>query len=116
MSFWAKIGVVIKADHLECFEQACEACDLIFDQDNMMIYQKQGRGYARLVEADGGYQIYTDVDEKWNALTKQLGKEYGPLLQGYSKRVVKKVTMEIGGAVFNQEEQPDGSILLYVGV
>ena len=81
-----------------------------------MITQKYDYGRCNLEEVEGGYQIYTDVDERYSPITKRLGKEYGPLLQGYSRKVIEKVTMEIGGAVFNQEVQPDGSVLLYVGV
>ena len=131
MSFWMKMGLTIS--DLTCFKQSCKknGIDYVLNEDENLYMQGMkvhailndtvpgGPSYSRsgfLVRDGGGYKVIIDNDPNYSSITNRLGKNGGLLTRNYAEAVVKKNVAMSGGFVQSTQEQPDGSVLLRVGV
>ena len=131
MSFWLRCGLVIS--DLEMFKQSCKKNGVEYRVNEDSNLEMQGmkvhaflqdtvpggpsyRRNATLVRDGGGYKLIIDNDARYSSLTNRLGQNGGRLTRDYAENVVKKNVVMSGGMVQSTQEQPDGSVLIRVGV
>lgn len=126
MSFWAKVGVVVK--DLDCFKRACEKNNIGFEMNksnygqevvhaNLIDRETSNGSRAQLIaNTDGTYYVKVDTDARYSTLTKRMGKGLPSLMRDYSEDVAEQAIISAGGFVTERYENSDGSIVLKAAV
>ncbi len=129
MSFWLKLGLTIT--DLTVFQQQCARHQVQYTPNEDANFKMQGHpvvavlrdlsatGYSReayLVRMQGGLKLLWDNDANYSSLSRRIGANGGVLTRDYTTQVIRNTAQAAGGFIMGQEECPDGSVLLKVGV
>jgi len=126
MSFWSRLGLSI--GNLEVMKQVCRQNGVEFIESQDPNFQMQGAPVvatlqipgtscgAYIVRMQGTCKIMWDNDAYYNPLAEKFGANGGTLTRSYTTEVLKHETGRAGGFVLSENLQPDGSMILKVGV
>jgi len=130
LSFWARLGLSI--GDLTVMREMCRrhGVEYIENQDPNFtmnggrvvatLRDMVGHGGVRrdafIVSLQGTHKLVWDNDQNYSSLSKRLGRNGGDLTRDYTTEVIKKESVANGGFIMSEEREPDGSVLLRVGV
>lgn len=78
-----------------------------------------GGGFSRdafIIAVQGSHKLVWDNDRNYSSLSRRLGANGGDLTRDYTTEVIRNESVANGGFIMSEEHEPDGSVLLRVGV